>query len=212
MALHIVLLGHSFVRRISEFTREPQTIRHFPKMKDRACFLPNWFFDPQVAQVRCIGWGGSTIATPHKNLWHRVRDIERQRPIPDLVCIQVGANDIGKASPEEIVAEIEVLVKHLFSLGVHQVNVGLLCPRFHRALHRCPDFNHLADHVNFLLKRMCSTDTRLRYILHKGTKHSKRNLVIEDGCHWNDYGSMLFFRSWQREMANFVAARNGGHF
>ena len=104
-----LILGHSFVRRLSSFLPHSD-------IYSRNLELQN------VAEIALFGVGGRTIAKLEKFDLGFVRAWK-----PDIVILELGTNDLTKFSPESVGSSLEELVQLLYEncsvkvIGVCQV-------------------------------------------------------------------------------------------
>ena len=91
----VLILGHSFVRRLSSFLSHSNIYSHNLGLQD-------------VAEIALFGVGGRTIAKVEKFDLGFVRAWK-----PDIVILELGTNDLTKFSPESVGSSLEELVKLL---------------------------------------------------------------------------------------------------
>ena len=110
----VAIAGHSFIRRLEEFLNND---------KNRGCFekerktpfpgtLRNFFYISSEVEVRYFGEGGSRICggkRPFQNQFKSILDFR-----PDVLIIQIGANDVNKVPSNVIISEILSDIKILY--------------------------------------------------------------------------------------------------
>ena len=105
----VLILGHSFVRRLSSFLSHSNIHSHNLGLQD-------------VAEIALFGVGGRTIAKVEKFDLGFVRAWK-----PDIVILELGTNDLTKFPPESVGSSLEKLVQLLYEncsvkvIGVCQV-------------------------------------------------------------------------------------------
>lgn len=82
----IVVVGHSFVRRFSEFSCSSPD----PRIKSNLGLSPDQF------EVFFIGIGGATAHSIHTHI-NKVKGIN-----PDVVIVEIGSNDLAKKPNSQI--------------------------------------------------------------------------------------------------------------
>jgi hypothetical protein len=131
--MRAVLLGHSYVRRLSEYMEADGNRK-------------NLGLDPAQVEVRCLALGGATVRDGGKCVRHLLHDVLAFRS--SIIYIHVGENDVGNLSSNsmvslllDLVARVKsvremkwIVVSHSFPFPVfneseknvvRQVNVGL---------------------------------------------------------------------------------------
>ena len=104
-----LILGHSFVRRLSSFLSHSNIYSHNLGLQD-------------VAEIALFGVGGRTIAKVEKFDLGFVRAWK-----PDIVILELGTNNLTKFPPESVGSSFEELVQLLYEncsvkvIGVCQV-------------------------------------------------------------------------------------------
>jgi hypothetical protein len=110
--VHVVLIGHSFVRRLGEFMHDNH---------DRA----NLNMDPNRVTVHCFGLGGASFRSGSKCIVHYVNTVMSQLTFnPTVVFLHIGENDIMSASANSLCDNLQSLI-HQFSV-VYRVPVTVV--------------------------------------------------------------------------------------
>ena len=105
--VRVTVVGHSFIRRLSEDLTKSMGYYH------------NFGFKFEVAEVDILEKGGMKIDNAKQH------SLEIIRSNPDLVYIELGSNDVCRRwmSPKEIGMDMIDLVDELVRLGVKKVIV-----------------------------------------------------------------------------------------
>jgi hypothetical protein len=134
----VLVLGHSFVRRLSDFVHE----------RRESC-VPN--FD-LPCNVKFIGTGGLRVY----NLWAYLDDVSRI--LPDIVVLDVGTNDLSSdnSCPGELADSVHRFAEHLINnFGVKTVNIAQIFRRLPGAERTPVDFNSKVFAYNAALQSLC---------------------------------------------------------
>ena len=119
----VLILGHSFVRRLKHDLRA--------RFDERT--LSNFALDG-TAEVHMHGVGGRTV---QKLGMYDLGVVSRLSP--ESVILEIGTNDLSLAQPEVVDSSIDDLVRHL--LDHYSVRVVVLCHVTPRAHNRKPYFS-----------------------------------------------------------------------
>lgn len=190
----VAVFGHSFVRRVGEFSAsspDPRISKHF-NMSD-------------VFSVSFIGVGGATAQSIHRHI-RRVGDIA-----PRAVILELGTNDLARNmnTPHHIAAlhvatEILALAHKILNLsGVQHVCIG-------QVIHRTgqPGFNERVDKYNCILKELCGVEPQISYWSHRRLWNNTIRTLANDGVHLSSYGNYQYFFSLKRAA---IYAKNEVH-
>ena len=169
-----LILGHSFVHRLSSFLSHCKTYSHQLGLKD-------------VAEIAFLGVGGRTVAKVEKFNLNFVRDWK-----PDNVILELGTNDLTTFSPECVGSSLEELVQLLYencsvkAIGVCQVI--RCCPPPPKML----DFNSRVIKLHKYLKVVLEPLQFFFYWRHIGFWNPSSGIYLEDGVHLNDLAQLNF--------------------
>ena len=146
--LRILILGHSFIRRLHVFLRQ-----NFNEV-----FARNLHIDGDLS-IKWHGIGGRTIS---KVIRHDLGIVEKFAP--EIVVIQLGTNDLSSVSAVETGSALEDL-SHLLheSYGVQRVCV---CQTIFRS--NAPLFNHQVKLLTKYLKVVFEPIPYVLYWRHRG--------------------------------------------
>ena len=168
----MLILGHSFIRRLDNFvTANPNLDHNFS--------LGN------IAKFKWHGVGGRTVA----------KTVKYDLPViaafaPDIVILQLGTNDLSHLDPLVAGSSIEELVTTLH----HEYNVRIVgvCQTLRGS---DPVFNARVHALNKYLKTLLEPLPYSFFWGHRGFWNSSQDFLARDGVHLNRQGHFKFFRS-----------------
>ena len=173
--LRILILGHSFIRRLHVFLRQ-----NFNEV-----FARNLHIDGDLS-IKWHGIGGRTIS---KVIRHELGIVEEFAP--EIVVIQLGTNDLSSLSAVETGSALEDLSRLLHeSYGVQRVCV---CQTIFRS--NAPLFNRQVKLLTKYLKVVLEPIPYVLYWRHRGFWNCKSRFLTRDGVHLHHFGQYKFFRS-----------------
>ena len=173
--LRILILGHSFIRRLHVFLRQ-----NFNEV-----FARNLHIDGDLS-IKWHGIGGRTIS---KVIRHDLGIVEKFAP--EIVVIQLGTNDLSSLSAVETGSALEDLSRLLHeSYGVQRVCV---CQTIFRS--NAPLFNRQVKLLTKYLKVVLEPIPYVLYRRHRGFWNCKSRFLTRDGVHLNHFGQYKSFRS-----------------
>ena len=173
----VVLVGHSYVRRLGEYiTKSPQLLN----------------LGLEDVDVHCVGIGGVRVGPENQNcIWDAKHLNAVSKHHPFLIFLHLGENDLGHMPDGQISFQLLQLVDHLSTLShSHTVIVGELVS-FPRTRNQ-----HLAavQHINTHLSRAIQLPNI--FWLHKsGITVGSPDLFLPDQVHLNDTGLHRYWRS-----------------
>ena len=181
----VMILGHSFVRRLSGDLEN-----HFD---DRA----KSNFDLEGVKVRLFGIGGRTVK---KIKQFDVANVSRFAP--DVVILEIGTNDLCNEPPETVGSQIDELVELLLNhFSVRVVGVCLVIKRAE------PMFNMKVEVLNRYLSVVVDRP-RVFVWRHKILDSPSHDFLLEDGVHLNPCGQYLLYRSYRGAILKAVNILN----
>ena len=109
----IIVLGHSYIRRLEEF------IRQHPRFRD---------LQLQNVRVKFIGIGGATLHRRHRSrciMDYVDRVLEYN---PDIVFIHIGENDLSTRgiTSRDLTSDFDYLARRFTSYHVRRVIIGFV--------------------------------------------------------------------------------------
>jgi len=174
----ILILGHSFVRRLRD-----DLAAHFD-----ARAAPN-FHLPETGHVSLYGTGGRTVAKLNKyDLPWVVNKYQ-----PDIVILELGTNDLSTLPPEIVGSQIDDLAQAL--RDQYKVRVVGVCQVLNRnnpqTLAPACDFNAKAAVLRQYLSVVLADQPGIFLWTHKEFYRSDRSLLSLDGVHCNARAVLL---------------------
>ena len=173
----VLILGHSFVRRLSSDLRsnfDARAAEHFNLLGD--------------AVIHVHGVGGRTV----KKL--RLDDLGVVYALtPDVIILEIGTNDLVANRPEVVGSEIDDLVQLLLqSYSVRVIGVCEVIPRV-----RAPFFNAAAPILNQYLTDVLELCPNVFSWRHTGFSNPTVSPYLPDGIHLNPQGQYSLYRSYR---------------
>jgi lysophospholipase L1-like esterase len=172
----IMILGHSFVRRLQQFV-----------LRSHSGLNANFNLSESVI-VQWLGVGGRTV---DKTRRYDMRVVRAFRP--DIVLIQLGTNDLPTAPPLQVGSDIEELVKLLHSH--YNVKVVVVCQTLWRDSDQ--DFNNNVVALNQYSQVFLEHLPFVLFWKHRGFWNTRENIYLRDGVHLNDRGQVKLYRSFR---------------
>ena len=184
----ILILGHSYVRRLHEFAQSSN--------QDKV--TPSFGLPPDRFLVFFAGYGGAKIERIHREL---EKDVTQFRP--HVVILQVGSNDISnQCNDPQILADaiVKLAERVHVQYRVHKVVVSEL---FFRNKWRGGNFNGVTQEINCRLRETLPTHSKsagLSLWRHFGFWDPlvRKTLQHPDLVHFNDEGNLKYFKSFRR--------------
>lgn len=177
-----LILGHSFVRRMSDFLKKrggnSSSREHFD--------LQN------TCLVKLLGNGGRTVEKLLRLDLPAIRSAN-----PDILILEIGSNDLCDPSldpetlSETIIAFVEVLRHEI------RQRFTVLCqviPRLHPAF---PAYNWRVRKLNKCLRETLSDSSVVKVWRHRGLSNPAKNIYLRDGVHLNKRGHKALYRSYR---------------
>jgi len=169
-SMRVVLVGHSYIRRLNNFMRRTGQM---DLLLDRV-------------EVHCVFKGGALLWPPDTTQ-QMIHDVRRHRH--DVIFLHMGENDLGRSPPHRILSDLLNFVNELAPLcSSHTVILGQLM-HFHNSA-------HMDDAVDFINVRL-SKDLPPGHIFwrHRSGLSHGGNRYLSDGAHLNDAGNQRYWRS-----------------
>ena len=187
---HVLIMGHSFVRRFELFlskgidarVRQDLNLSH-------------------SVQITFLGVGGRTVDKLSKFDLHLVRRLQ-----PQIVILEIGSNDLSPpdARPEVVGSKIETLVRRLYAEC--QVETIVVCQTINRAagLRDPPSFNDRVALLNQYLSVVLETLPFAVFWRHKGLRQPTVRILCRDGVHLNSKGQYALYRSYRSAILSAI--------
>ena len=174
----ILVLGHSYVRRLEDFTYKC-------KQWD---VTPNFNMHEGQVEVDFYGVGGATV---HKITSHL--HVAGAKQYVGAV-LQLGGNDLCKDRDHERIASALVAVAQYiqYTYGIPKV---VICQLLRRTVLPYPEYNEQVGMVNDSLQNKVGDCAGLSLWKHRGFWNSAVGLQHEDGVHLNGYGLYKYYKS-----------------
>ena len=183
---NILILGHSFVRRLHTFLTE-----HHDR---RAAHDMNLAHE----NVSFLGIGRRTVSkTVSKMLSFDLDKIKAFQP--KVIILELGTNDLCVVGqrPESVGSDIEHLVQVLHDhCGAEFIMVCLVIYRSAIPPH-VPDVSHRVDLLNKYLKVVREPLPYAEAWNHRGLQSPSIAVLCQDGVHLNEAGNYALYRSYR---------------
>ena len=178
---HVVILGHSFVRRQEQFLIRQHGLDF------------NLGLDYDRAYVTYVHHGGLTAPQARIGYMDYVLSLT-----PDIIYIELGSNDIchPRVGPVEVGQSLRDLANDFIRAGVRYVMIGETIPRAGRAIPRVTrSYNNKVRQLNENLHAMFGPhrSDAVRSWRHRGLSHP--SVLGPDGVHLNNTGNQRLYRS-----------------
>ena len=182
----ILVLGHSFVWRLTQFVAET----------DLACISSN-FHLANTPTVQFYGIGGRTVTKLHQFDLPLIAQAK-----PTILILEIGSNDLCDPllTVPNLTANIFQLVQ-LFHFDYHvpHVIVSQVLPRKTPPV-MTPPYNERVQQLNASLHHLLQTTPFATLWFHPSISHSKSSVFLRDGIHLNFRGNHLLYHSYQKAL------------
>ena len=179
---NILILGHSFVRRLQTFLTEHHDRRAAHNMN-----LPH-------ENISFLGIGGRTVSKMLSFDLDKIKAFQ-----PKVIILELGTNDLCVVGqrPESVGSDIEHLVQVLHDhCGAEFIMVCLVIYRSAIPPH-VPDFSHKVDLLNKYLKVVLEPLPYAEAWIHRGLQSPSIAVLCRDGVHLNAAGNYALYRSYR---------------
>ena len=181
--LNVMLMGHSFVRRLRNWAFDHQKL-NLNLDRNRVSVFGHGVgggFVVRPSNVRSERSHSSTHCMPPKLLWNDISLISELNI--RLLILEVGTNDLSRpvASPEKICREIFHFVEECIKSGASYI---IICEVLYRR--DLPQFNSKVDDLNEKLERASFAHNNVYFWHHSRNNFSVRfvqDYVASDGIH-----------------------------
>ena len=179
---NILILGHSFVRRLQTFLTEHHDRRAAHNMN-----LPH-------ENISFLGIGGRTVSKILSFDLDKIKAFQ-----PKVIILELGTNDLCVVGqrPESVGSDIEHLVQVLHDhCGAEFIMVCLVIYWSAIPPH-VPDFSHKVDLLNNYLKVVLEPLPYAEAWSHRGLQSPSIAVLCRDGVHLNAAGNYALYRSYR---------------
>ena len=179
---NILILGHSFVRRLQTFLTEHHDRRAAHNMN-----LPH-------ENISFLGIGGRTVSKMLSFDLDKIKAFQ-----PKVIILELGTNDLCVVGqrPESVGSDIEHLVQVLHDhCGAEFIMVCLVIYWSAIPPH-VPDFSHKVDLLNKYLKVVLEPLPYAEAWSHRGLQSPSIAVLCRDGVHLNAAGNYALYRSYR---------------
>ena len=179
---NILILGHSFVRRLQTFLTEHHDRRAAHNMN-----LPH-------ENISFLGIGGRTVSKMLSFDLDKIKAFQ-----PKVIILELGTNDLCVVGqrPESVGSDIEHLVQVLHDhCGTEFIMVCLVIYLSAIRPH-VPDFSHKVDLLNKYLKVVLEPLPYAEAWSHRGLQSPSIAVLCRDGVHLNAAGNFALYRSYR---------------
>ena len=179
-----LVAGHSFVKRLHADLQ--------CKFDLRAALDFNL---TQTTTVSLHGIGGLTVPP----LARELRLLFANGPLPRVIILEIGTNDLSSQPPEVVIGEVLDLVDFLQSVASSTV-VGIckVLPRRQRGTDLPQeDFNNRVARFNKMLEPLFDGQLFVFVWEHLEIQPLSRRVLLPDGVHLNPHGQYCLYRSYR---------------
>lgn len=184
--LRVVCVGHSFTKRLANYCESGRE---------------NLGLDIRRHHISFIGQGGKLYI-------HLYGDIPALvRLNPDIVCIDIGSNDIDNdmSCAQQLASNVFHFASYLIeAFRIKTVVIMEVLCRLEEGrygTHNKAQFQHAARMYNYAIKRLVNSQSSKRQIYfwhHRGLVHNwERYIDNSDGVHLNQAGMHKYYRSFR---------------
>lgn len=177
----VLILGHSFVRRLQSDLRSNFDTRASVDFGFRG-----------TTTVYMHGIGGRTVSKLQKHDLSVVSSLS-----PDIVILEIGTNDLSFSKPEVVGSNIEELVRLL--LDHFSVRVIVVCHVTSRAKSHAikSNFNDKTAILNQYTRVVLEQFSPVLCWTHRGFTNTSVTPFLPDGVHFNYTGQYILYRSYR---------------
>jgi hypothetical protein len=177
--IHVVVIGHSYVRRLKTWMSEHPS---------RA----NLRFDPDRVRIHCFGLGGASFRARRKYFVDYVHSVMSHLSFQaSVVVIHIGENDVlftDSACLTQQIRNVFDLLSVRYAVPVTVVSQLLVFPVFDHKRASVVD-------VNLSLELAFRGNSKFLFWKHRGFWNSVRNYYRPDNVHLNEDGMLKYWRS-----------------
>lgn len=170
-----MVLGHSYVRRLATDLSN--------NFDPRA----SMDFDLPQCSIRLFGVGGRTVQKLRQHDWQTI-----QHYAPDIILLEIGANDLSNLPAETVGSQIDDLVSEILRVKAAQI-VGIA----KITKQKCTVFNNKAAILNQYLDVVLGDKEKVFIWAHRGLIEPQNEKLLTDGVHLNSHGQYNLYRSYR---------------
>ena len=176
----ILILGHSYIRRLGEFTQE-STLPDVDK---------NFGLNPVEVSVDVAGFGGKTAYTITQEL-----KVAGSREYHGVV-LQLGGNDLCNTQNYTSVAASVIAVATFLRTG-YGIRKVAICQAIRRTKVCDAGYNGRVVLFNIALEEKLASQLHVGITMwkHRGFWNTNVDFQHRDGVHLNDYGQYKYYKS-----------------
>ena len=177
--LSILLVGHSFIRRLANYALSTDSL--------------NMGLSKGDCKITFVGRGGMTVPRLRGKA---VQFLTSCRP--DVIFLEIGTNDLSTADPLRLAADVFELAQWLVSRGVRRVVISQIFFRViangRRDVRVAADFNERVVAYNARMREHTLASADIEFWRHRGMWRNWENILI-DGVHFTGEGNRRYFNS-----------------
>lgn len=150
-------------------------------------FVKQLDFDLPQCSIRLFGEGGRTVQKIKQHDWQTI-----QHYSPDIILLEIGANDLSILPPETVGSQIDDLVSEILRVQAAQI-IGVAKITRQQSL----VFNNSAAILNQYLEVVLGEKESVFVWAHRGLLDPQNQKLLPDGVHLNNHGQYKLYRSYR---------------
>ena len=182
MPLKVLVLGHSFVKRLNtDIINQVHPV-----------LSPNLGLVNSDVVVQYLGFSGGNIFSPLDDPNNRLDATLRAFPA-DVIVLQIGGNEIDQKEFDILLYKASV--RHLIFRNCKKVVICGIFPRFKLMKVKLDVYHEKKEKINLDFYLEFFHDPQIHFWSHGSGLMSNRDIFRRDGVHLNVNGTCKFFRS-----------------